>query len=356
MPASRESVSNKNPTPRAGENILICGVNWIGDSIISMPAIQAFRSTHPSATITMLVKNKIAPLWKLHRAPDRILCLEPGSSGTQQAIRHLKAGCFDKAYILPNSFRSAFIPFAAQVPERIGFSGHFRRIMLTDIVIPSSRPDRFHQAFEYMDLLVPEQAGTQLPAPGIVPAEEAVHHVSSWLAPLPRPIIGFLPGAARGPSKRWPASHFIELGRRLITENHCGIAIMGAPEEEPLCRGIAEALGTHALNLAGALSFEDWAALLKQCDLVISNDSGGMHVASALGIPLIALFGITDPGKTGPLGPRARILQNSFIKSRDVRRDDPEAIKSLASITPGQVYEAALESLSGHPTAAAGQP
>ena len=358
MPASPESASNKkNLEPGTGERILICGVNWIGDSIISMPAIQAFRAAHPSAAITMLVKRKIAPLWKMHRAPDRILCLDPGLMGTRQAIHHLKAERFEKAYILPNSFRSAFIPFAAQVPERIGFSGHFRQIMLTDIVIPSSRPDRFHQAFEYMDLLVPEQAGAKPPAPSIAPDEEALRAVSARLAPLPRPLIGFLPGAARGPSKRWPPGHFIELGQRLISEDRCGIAVMGAPGEERLCRNIAKALGTGALNLAGTLSFEEWAAALKQCDLVISNDSGGMHISAALGVPLIALFGVTDPGKTGPLGPQARILQNSLVKNRDVRRDDPEAIKSLASITPGQGYEAALESLSrtspgrGGPTA-----
>ena len=346
MPASPESVSNKAPGPGTGEKILICGVNWIGDSIISMPAIQAFRSAHPSATITMLVKRKIAPLWKMHRAPDRILCLDPKLAGTRHAIHTLKIEPFDKAYILPNSFRSAFIPFAAQIPERIGFSGHFRQIMLTDIVIPSSRPDRFHQVFEYMDLLVPEQAGETPPAPAIAPTEEALRTVAARLAPLPRPLVGFLPGAARGPSKRWPAGHFIELGRRLISDKRCGIAVLGAPGEEALCREIADALGTGALTLAGVLSFEEWAASLRQCDLAVSNDSGGMHVASALGIPLIALFGATDPDKTGPLGPQARVLQNSRVKNRDVRRDDPEAIKSLASITPGQVYEAALESLS----------
>jgi len=323
-----------------GGGALLCGVNWIGDAIMSMPAVQAFRGRHRDARIAMLVKPAVASLWRMHAAVDRVLVLGPGLGGVWRAsaaVRHL--GC-ERAYVLPQSFRSALVPYLARVPARIGMPGHHRDFMLTDVVTPTQGTGREHQGFEYADLLTPEPIINALAHPMLTvaaPAREAARRLLT--EPDGRVRIALCPGAARGPSKQWPAQHFIELGKRLVSSEIGPIAVLGSSAEVPLCGTVTDGIGDGAINLAGRMTFDVWAAVLEQCRVVVANDSGGMHLASALQTPVVALYGITDPGKTGPLGP-ARILQHSPDRTRDVPRDSSEARFWLASIQPEEVYEA----------------
>ena len=156
MPASHASASN------SGGRILVCGVNWIGDSVMSMPALQAFRRANPAAQITLLVKPSLVPLWTLHAGFDRILPLREGVVGTLRTVSAARRLRFDRAFILPHSFRSAVVPWLAGVPTRTGLPGHWRDFMLTEVVRPMGRPGRNHQAYEYMDLLMPAAAEAEL--------------------------------------------------------------------------------------------------------------------------------------------------------------------------------------------------
>ena len=151
--------------------------------------------------------------------------------------------------------------------------------------------------------------------------------------------IGLIPGAARGPSKRWPAEHFSEAGRKLAALPGVRMAVIGAPGEERLCHSVAAEIGDKAVSLAGHLDFPAWAGVLQRCRAVVANDSGGMHLAAALGTPVVALFGHTDPGRTAPLG-TARVLQHATTRTRDIVRDSESARLSLASIQPVEVYDA----------------
>ncbi len=340
-----ESVSNKTAAGNAPLRVVIVGVNWIGDSIMCMPALQSFRNNHPAAHIAMLVKPALVPLWKMHRAPNEILAREDGPGGTRRTAKQLKAGRYDLAFILPHSFRSALIPWLAGIQKRVGLPGHWRALLLTRIVHPMKKPGCSHQAYESLDLFNQRHLEPGLDQPRLEVPESAMADARAGLAIVPRPLIGLIPGAARGPSKRWPPEHFKALGRMLAEKRQAGLAIFGSPDEIKYCEHISRAIGSRAVNLAGRLSFEQWAAALKICDVVIANDSGGMHLASALGTPVIALFGTTDPAITGPLGPSCRILQNSAIRDRKVKRDSISARKSLASIQPEQVYQAAEELL-----------
>ncbi len=344
MPALRESATSDSGAG-PGERVLIVGVNWIGDAVMSMPAIQSYRQAHPGNRITLLVKPALAPLWALHRAPDEILTLGEGFAGIRQAAQAAHRERFARAFVLPHSFRSALVPWLAEVPARIGMPGHWRDWMLTSVIRPTNRPGRIHQAYEYLDLLRPEQPDAALDPPALILPDEARAAAVARLAALPRPCVALIPGAARGPAKQWPAGHFVELGRKLTSGRNCGLVVLGISREAGLCGKVASGIGPNALNLAGHTSLAEWIAVLGSCDLVVANDSGGMHLAAAVGTPLVAVYGITDPAKTGPIGRACRILQNSETRSRDVDRDSPEAIKCLASILPEQVYRAALESL-----------
>ena len=321
----------------------------------------------------MLVKPSLESLWKCHQAIDQVLTLKSGLKGTIQTAILLRKQRFDTAYILPHSFRSALIPFLAGIPQRIGMPGHSRDFMLTNICKPLITSERYHQAYEYIDLLSlsgrtysrasgvcgraearPSREAfkdcehiTEIPRPTLSIPDEIIEKIQQLLNDLPHPLIGFIPGAARGPSKQWPLTHFEQLGRMLTHTYNAGIILFGGHTDTVMCEKAAISIGPDTLNLAGRTTLLEWAALLQLCDLVITNDSGGMHIAAAVDTPVIALFGITDPEKTGPLGRHIHILQKSPSKHRDIKRYSAEGIKWLKAISPEEVFTSAQHILNG---------
>lgn len=323
-----------------GESVLIVSTNWIGDAVMSMPAIQLFRQEYPDAEITVLARPLIRSLWSMHPAVNHFQTMGAAFS----TVAGLRQTHFDRVYIFPNSFRSAFVPFMAGVPRRIGPRGHWRRLMLTEPVCLSSG----HQQFEYMKIL-----GVQgePPAPELNVPEDSSQSLGTKLTSAGfsftgRPVITFLPGAARGPSKRWPAEHFVLLGRRLRDDIGAQILLGGGPDDMAVCAEIAALIGRDATSLAGQTTVAEWAAMLEKSHCVVSNDSGGMHLATAVGTPVAAIFGMTDPRKTGPLG-RSVVLQKSVVQSRDIARDSEAARLALEAVTPDEVYAAVTGLLEG---------
>jgi heptosyltransferase-2 len=335
VPGSTASVSNEGP-------LLIVGANWIGDAIMSMPALQAWRRAHPGGRLVVLTKRALAPLWALHRAPDDVLIYDNPWPAIRAAAREIARRKCARAVILPNSFRSALPPFLARVPDRVGRAGRWRRALLTR-ALPAPAPG--HQSLETYDLLDlprPPDCGEQ-PRLEVPPAaaEAAARRIES----LPRPLLGVLPGAARGPSKRWPAPHFGAVAARWAAETGGGVLAMGGAGD----REASDAAISHiprALNCAGETALAEWAALLAACDAVVCNDSGGMHLAAALGRPVVAVFGATDPAVTGPIGPRVRIVADDGPRGRAIARRDADAEKRLAAISPERVYAALREAIS----------
>ncbi len=350
MHASRESVSGKQP----GQATLIVGVNWLGDSIMTMPAIQAWRRAHPDARLVMLVKPKLKDLWRLHPAVDEVWALSPGGRALAAMVRAARAQKFAAAFVLPHSFRSGLVPFLARIPKRIGPPGHGRDWMLTAVIPPGLDAEREHQCFEYMSILgtarTNEAPHLQLTPELIARAHNLLGTPESARQSRDRQLPGWIavmPGAAYGPAKRWPAERFAAAARQLKDRLQCNIVAIGSAEEHELCAIVARDAGPESLNLAGRTTLPELAAVLAQCRLALTNDSGGMHLATAMGIPVTAVFGITDPVRTGPLGAAARVIQDSANRSRDLRRDSPEARASLLRITPEQVSAAAMELAKG---------
>lgn len=305
---------------------------------MAMPALQMFRENSPDRHIAVLVKPALGPLWAMHPAVDELLLLPPGMRGITQAAARLRKETWQAAYILPNSVRAALPPRLAGISRRIGFERSQARLLLTDRIEPRGGTDRRHQAYENLDLLLPGCPEEALPNPRIEVPEADRHEARACLPDESGPWVGIMPGASRGPAKRWPLGHFAAVAELLLHEENARVALMGGPQERALCEEIAQALGPRVIDLAGRTSVSLWAALLERCRVAVCNDSGGMHLAAAVGTPVVALFGQTDPAVTGPLG-RAAILQRSTERSRDIARNSDVARKSLASVPPEEVYE-----------------
>ncbi len=330
-------------TPRPPPRILICGVNWLGDAILSMPAIQAYRWENPDAELTLLVRPALAALWALHPAPTRVLTLPRSAAGLKPLTQTLRELNIETAYVLPHSFRSALPPWFARIPDRIGLPGHFPRDwMLTEVRRHTPAPGRIHQVFEYLDLFFPGANRRTFVPPSLAVPPPVLERLHEKLADLPRPWISLIPGAARGPSKQWPTEHYALAAAKLMAETGGSIITLGTAAEDAVCQQVAAAAAPNGMNLAGQTTLEELAGVLALSAGVLCNDSGGMHLAAALGTPLVALFGITDPGRTGPLGRTLRILQRSDLRSRDVPRHSAKAEKALRAIAPDDAVQALL--------------
>lgn len=307
---------------------------------MGMPAVQQLRREYPDIHLTMLVKPGLKAIWKMHPAPDEVLV----QGKTAQTIHMLQQSQYDRVYIFPNSFRSAYLPFRAGIPRRIAARGEWRRLMLTEIVHTGSG----HQQFEYMSILGlqgdPDTPQIQVPQAALKAVKKQLPRSGA------RPVITLLPGAARGPAKRWPPESFIALAKTLRSSLNATVVLGGGPDDSEACAKIAAAAGPEVLSLAGKTSIPEWAALLQMSDCVVANDSGGMHLACAVGTPVVGIFGITDPLKTGPLGKNI-VLQKSELQSRDIKRNSKEAVRALAAIEPEEVFSAVEQLLADGPTA-----
>lgn len=326
--------------------VLVCVPNWLGDSVMALPAVRAFRERHAARRVTILAKPAIVPLWQMSGVADACLSLAPGVSGTLRAARALRRAQVEQAYVLPNSMRSGLIPFLGGVPFRRGTAGHQRCALMTEVVDLPEDVDRGHQWREGMYIMGCTVDGTPR-TPLLEPTDDVVATCRDQWARLglaDRPPVGLIPGAMRGAAKRWPAEHFIELGRQLAGEE--AIVLFGAPSETDDVARIAKAIGNGAISVAGQTSLETFAGMLALCRTVVTNDSGGMHLAAAVGTSVVAIFGMTDPDKTGPLGPGHIILRASDEGAREIERDAPEAIARLRALSPDRVLTAVRRVLS----------
>ncbi len=333
-------------SPHRPRRILICGLSWLGDAILSMPAIQSYRWENPDVDVTLLTKPGLRPLWLMHATPTRILDLSMDAAGLKPLAQSLRELDIEIAYILPHSFRSALPAFMARIPQRIGMPGHFPRdFMLTELRRPAGGPGRAHQVFEYLDLFFPGANRRTYMPPSLTVPPPMLEHMHDRLEALPKPWISLLPGAARGTSKQWPTENYALAAAKLMAETGGSIITLGTASEANVCQQVAAAAAPNGLNLAGKTQLEELAAVLSLSSAVLCNDSGGMHLAAALGTPLVGLFGITNPEQTGPLGRQVRILQRSDLRTRDVPRRSSRAEKALRAISVDDAVQSTLDLL-----------
>lgn len=313
---------------------------------MALPAFHAWRQRHPDPVVTVLAKPRVADFWALCAGVDTVTVLKPGLSGTHRAAATLKgAGC-DMALLLPNAFRSAWIAWRAGIPKRRGFATQGRGALLTRKVERRGLTER-HQVCENYRLFglecppAPPAPRLTLPGWACEKARQIMGNMGSF-----RPV-ALLPGAARGPSKRWPAASFVSAAKHLAQRvPEVRFLVCGTSSEALECGAVCKGLGGLAVNLCGRTPLPELAALLAQCHAVCCNDSGGMHLATATGTPVVAIFGLTDPAKTGPLGADHHVIApENVTPSRAVARRSKAAVEALASIEPERVVAALLETL-----------
>ncbi len=328
---------------------VVIGANWLGDTIMSLPALAALREHLRGEEMHLEAPVSLSALVRLAIPVDGVLDRGDGVSTTTR-IRRLREGRYHRAVLFPNSFRAAWIAWRARIPERCGYSGQWRRWLLSGGV-PREKPGNgMHHSEFYLGLVRSlGWRGSVTPTVRLTLREESLGWAREVLGggSKGRPLVGICPGATYGPAKRWPMSGFVEVASALRERHGAKLLLMGSAEEAASIRGMSATLGAGVLDMSGRTDTEQLAALLSLCDLVIANDSGPMHLASVLGVPVVALFGSTDPQATGPMGPH-RIVKAPVECSPCLRRTCPEgSYRCLEAITPAQVLAAAEDLLEG---------
>jgi heptosyltransferase-2 len=334
---------------------MVRATNWIGDGVMSLPALEALRARFPMSEIVLVTKPWVSELYWRFPAINRQIVYKPasehkGPAGFWKFVEELRAERFDAAILLQNAFHAAWMAWRARVPVRVGYARDGRSALLTDAIEVPSPAAYGHQAYYYLQLLF--RAGLTGPPE---PVREihlmlddtekawAARHLQKLGLHGPRFLVGLNPGAFYGPAKRWLPNRYAQLADRLIGAFHADVLIFGSAAERPLAEEIARAMKHTPLILAGETSLRQLMALLGQCRLVISNDSGPMHLGAALGLPLVAIFGSTNDHATGPVSPRARIVKRPVICSPCGLRECPIDLRCMRSVSVDDAYTAALE-------------
>ncbi|MES2787406.1 MAG: lipopolysaccharide heptosyltransferase II [Pseudomonadota bacterium] len=286
------------------ENSLVIAPQWIGDAVMTEPLLR--RLHRRGETLTVGALPWVAPVYRAMPQVHEVIEFPFQHGGLQfkarRAIAKQVQGRFGTAYVLPNSLKSALLPFLASIPRRIGYLGESRVGLLTHrLKNPKSKPPMV----AFYSALSGERDGLEADRPRLVLDAKAVVHALAHVALEARGFYVFAPGAEFGPAKRWPAIHFTELARQLDAP----AVLLGSAKEAALCDEIAHAAGAgQCINLAGKTSLADAFAIIASARAVISNDSGLMHVAAAFGVRQVAVFGSSSPLHTPPLNDSARVI------------------------------------------------
>jgi heptosyltransferase-2 len=362
--------------PRS-EKILVRGVNWLGDAVMTTPALLRLREQFPRAHIFLLTHEKLASLWRNHTAVDEVMTFSQGDS-LWQVARKMREEQFHIGIALPDSHRAALELWLARIPRRVGYAAPVRNWFLTDPVRPRADFVRMRKraVAEIQQVIQSSAPATKQPLP------PAAHHIYRYLhlvaslganpEPLPphievtdadvqgakqkfsldtnTPWLGLNPGAEYGPAKRWPQERFVAAGIEIQRRAHCRWLIFGGPADVSLATEIAAAVqqqfpSAPPLNLAGKTTLRELCVLLKHCRLLLTNDTGPMHVAAALGTPVVAIFGSTAPELTGPGLPgdsRHCLLKADVPCSPCFLRGCPIDLRCLKGVEVGKVVESIL--------------
>jgi heptosyltransferase-2 len=334
------------------EKILVRATNWLGDAVMSLPALRALRERFPDAEIAILAKPWVADLYGREPFCDRMIPYTPRTLGEKWAAgRALAREGFDCAILLQNAFEAAAVAFAARIPERIGYARDGRGMLLTR-AIPVPRPGEIprHERFYYLELLHRAGILDRLPENDRIvldgaSAARAAGTDRFRVLGMGEAVVGMSPGAAYGTAKQWLPERFAAAADSVARQIGGTVAIFGSANERELCGQIAAAISAPVRNFAGETTLAEYIDLAAACRVYLTNDSGGMHVASALGVPTVAIFGATDDIGTGPTGPLARVVREPVECSPCLRRECPIDHRCMTRVSAERVADVALDLL-----------
>lgn len=333
------------------QKILVRATNWVGDAVMSLPALRALRERFPAAEISILAKPSVADLYRRELFfCNRLIPYKARDFRSKwRAARELRESRFDCAILFQNAFEAAAIAFVAGIPERIGYARDGRSALLTrSIAVPRSGEIPRHERFYYLELLRRAGIIDHLPSSDPIRLEGAPAARQCGLARFRELgfgdcVIGVSPGAAYGSAKRWLPERFAEAANRVAGEIGAAVAVFGSNDERELCEAVAGAIHTKVWNFAGETSLAKFIDMAAACRVYLTNDSGAMHIASALGVPTVAVFGATDDIATGPTGPLARVVREKVECSPCLLRECPIDHRCMTRVDAARVAEAALD-------------
>jgi heptosyltransferase-2 len=316
--------------------LVVRSPNWLGDAVMALPAVRNLKSVLVGHQLSVAAPEKLAALWQACPFVNHVIALDQPRN-LRAVAGKLRDGQFASAVLLPNSLRAALEAWQARIPNRFGYARGGRGLFLTrTIPAPPRNPVRLHQKFFYLDLV------SALGAPADPSLPELRLPAATGNEPPPAdaaPVAALCPGAEYGPAKRWPMENFATVGQALAQRGF-QLLILGAPNDAPLAAELAGFL-PGCRNLAGQTDLAQFMLELSRCRLVVSNDSGAMHLASALGVRTVAIFGSTEPALTGPLGPRTAVLRHHVPCSPCFLRECPIDFGCMNGIKPALVLAAA---------------
>jgi heptosyltransferase-2 len=334
--------------------ILVRATNWIGDAIMAIPALRAVRARFPEARIAIVARPYVADIYRGQKICDELISFDPqgvhaGLSGRERLARQLRAQEFDVALLLQNAFDAAWLAWRAGIPERIGYARDGRSLLLTKrIPVPKCGEIPPHEQFYYLELLRRSGWIDSLPRESFVRlditedqrqrAEQSLAAAGARHNAL-RIAIGA--GASYGSAKCWPPERFADFVNRFRQHTDADVILFGTASEQPVSDAIAAGIKGASIRLVGKTAIADLPALLSQCQLFVGNDSGAMHVAAAVGLPVVAIFGPTDPHGTAPMTPRCTIVQEKPYCSPCFLRRCPIDHRCMTNVAPEAVEAAA---------------
>jgi heptosyltransferase-2 len=342
------------------KRILVRGPNWLGDAVMCEPALRGLRKLFPDVQIALLVKPAVADLFVGHPALTRVLTYDTkgrhaGLSGKWALAGQLRRQGFDLAVLFQNAFEAAFLTFLAGVPRRYGYATDGRSLLLSDPVAAPDRRTLVHQVRYYWELLKPLGLTGDPSAPELVVFPEEEQAMAGRFAQggltATDVVVGINPGSTYGGAKRWLPERYAEVTEQLCRtiresrEQQVSVVIFGAKGEEHLGQEIAARLSSRSLVLSGATTIRELMAAVKRCAMLLTNDTGPMHIASAFQVPVVAIFGPTDWRTTSPFGSAHAIVRQPVDCAPCLLRECPIDHRCMTRVTVDQVYEAATKQL-----------
>ncbi|MEA9600720.1 lipopolysaccharide heptosyltransferase II [Polynucleobacter sp. MG-28-Ekke-A2] len=335
--------------------ILIIAPNWIGDAVMTEPLLASVKEQYPEANIDVLASTWVAPIYRACPEVHEVIEAKFEHKQLQWSLRkklakELAIKKYQACFILPNSLKSALIPWLANIPFRVGYRGELRFGLINlSLDNPSkvNRPPMVDHYLALSQLLNEGQVASTLSnlVPRLNVSSTANQSVQTKLLNAkvdPANVYVMCPGAEYGPTKRWPTSHFAQLAQQLIASNpHSQIILLGSKGDNALAQEIQfqAKQDSHIYNWCGDTSLDEAIALIGMSKAVISNDSGLMHIAAALKTPQVAIFGSSDPAHTPPLSDKAKVIWLNLPCSPCHKRECPLGhLKCLNDILPEQVF------------------
>jgi len=322
--------------------ILIRAPNWLGDSVISAAAVRAIKRGRPDAHVTIAAPAKIAPTWRTLSEVDEVIPL--ANSSLADNVRLLRAQRqFDVAILLPNSLRTALETWRAGIPRRVAYAGHYRHWLLNQVVPeePHRGPIR-HQVHRYLHLA--RTLGADI-RDDVIPQPQRRNGRSGRLK------LGLCPGAEYGPAKRWLPERFADVAAAVSEKHSATWLLFGTSADSEIGKIIADRLGENCVNRIGQTSLEQLIAELRECRLLLTNDTGTMHLATLVGVPVVAVFGSTEHRLTGPLGEEDSVVRHHVECSPCFLRECPIDFRCMKAVSAEEVTLRVLDLLAAAPRA-----